>query len=356
MDLPPRYRPTGEEFTGGGMSDAFVCMDEHLERPVLIKRLQNGVDQSRLLDEIAALTAIRSKHVVEMFDVLRDKKGNIVGLVEDYLAGDDLSAILPIENADDFIKIAYAIACGIADIHEKGRVHRDIKPGNMKFDSEGCLRIFDFGLSRPDDVEARTIGTVGTPGYLAPELCGADDEEITFSQPVDVYAFGATAAKMMLGRLPSAMTKTPPILPCAAADFRAHALGLPPKIANVLNSCLKADATRRPTMSAVRDVLATHLLQDRHRATLVLGSKVHVLDASNRTARIGAGTLGSIDIRYDGFEFLVVAISGNVTLNNSALKLNQALPGSCVITLGDPSLEWHRRHVTVDVSHPEVVL
>ncbi len=183
------------------MSDAFVCMDQHLDRPVLIKRLQSGVDQSRLLDEIAALSSIRSKHVVEIFDVLRDKSGDIIGIVEDYLPGDDLNKRLPIKNPDEFIKTAYALACGIADIHERGRVHRDIKPGNAKFDAEGCLKIFDFGLSRPDDMDAKTIGTIGTPGYLAPELCVGDGEEVAFSQPVDVYAFGATAAKMMLGRL-----------------------------------------------------------------------------------------------------------------------------------------------------------
>jgi serine/threonine protein kinase len=98
MDLPDRYTPTGDEFAGGGMSDAIVCHDEHLERLVLVKKLQDGVDQTRILDEIAALTTIRSKHVVELFDVLRDEDGEIVGIVEDYLPGDDLNEILPIKD------------------------------------------------------------------------------------------------------------------------------------------------------------------------------------------------------------------------------------------------------------------
>lgn len=338
------------------MSDAFVCIDEHLDRPVLIKRLQSGVNESRLLDEIAALTAIRSKHVVEIFDVLRDRGGHIIGIVEDYISGPDLNSQLPIKAADEFLRVTYAIACGISDIHEKGRVHRDIKPSNMKFDNEGCLKIFDFGLSRSDDLDAKTVGTVGTIGYLAPELCVADEEEIAFSQPVDVYAFGATALKMMRGTLPSQLRRTPPILPCTDADFNNSLLNLPKRIADLLNACLDADPDQRPTMSLVRDEIAAHLLRDKHRATLVLGNSVHVLDATNRTARIGAGSLGSIDIRYDGLQFLVVAISGDVTINNSALRLNQALPGACVVTLGDPSLLWNRRYITVDISHPEVVL
>lgn len=356
MELPPRYKRTGKEFSGGGMSDAFVCRDEHLDRPVLIKRLQRGVDQSRLMDEIAALSAIRSKHVVEIFDVLRDEKGDIVGIVEDYLSGDDLNTRLPIKDTDEFIKTAYALTCGIADIHERGRVHRDIKPGNAKFDGEGCLKIFDFGLSRPDDMDAKTVGTVGTPGYLAPELCVSDGEEVSFSQAVDVYAFGASAAKMMLGKLPTAMTRMPPVLPCPHADFLVHPLGLPKAIADVLNACLDSNPRSRPAISSVRDVLAAHLLRGKHRAAVVLGNTVHTLDSRNPTARVGAGSLGSIDINYDGLKFFVSAVSGKVSINNLPVSLNQSLPGSCVIILGDPSLGWNRKYVTVDVSHPEVVL
>jgi serine/threonine protein kinase len=356
MDLPARYTPTGDEFTGGGMSDAIVCNDEHLERLVLVKKLQSGVDQSRILDEIAALTTIRSKHVVELFDVLRDDDGEIVGIVEDYLPGDDLNAILPIKDRDTFLKTAYAISCGISDIHERGRVHRDIKPSNMKFDAESCLKIFDFGLSRPDDLDAKTIGTVGTPGYLAPELCVDEWEEVKFSQPVDVYAFGATAVKMLFGKLPPELRKLPPTLPCHAADFGKHPIALPKPIADTLNACLTPNPDDRPPMKVVRDTLAAHLLRNQHRATVVLGNTVHTLDSKNPAANITAGSLGSVQLKYDGLHFIVSGLSGTVTINNIPVKVDQALPGACVITLGDPSVGWNRKYVTVNVSHPEVVL
>lgn len=356
MDLPDRYVPTGDEFTGGGMSDAIVCNDEHLDRLVLVKKLQGNVDQSRILDEIAALTTIRSKHVVELFDVLRDENDEVVGIVEDFLPGDDLNAIIPISDRETFLRTAYAIACGISDIHDAGRVHRDIKPTNMKFDGEGCLKIFDFGLSRPDDVHAKTIGTVGTPGYIAPELCVDEGQEVQFSQPVDVYAFGATAAKMMLGKLPPELRKLPPTLPCAAADFGAHAIKLPSAIATILNACLNPNPTARPKMKAVRDLLASYLLRNQHRATLFLGNTVHTLDIKNPAANITAGSLGSVQVKYDGLQFVVIGLTGNVTINNIPIQVNHVLPGACVITLGDPSAGWNRKYVTVNVSHPEVVL
>jgi eukaryotic-like serine/threonine-protein kinase len=356
MGLPPRYKPTGKSFNGGGMSQAIVCKDEHLERHVVIKWLQPGVDQGRLADEIAALSTIRSKHVVEIFDVIRNESGKIAGIVEDYLPGDDLDKKLPIKDVHEFMRIAYAIACGISDVHECGHVHRDIKPNNTKFDVEGCLKLFDFGLSRPDDLDAWTIGTVGTPGYLAPELCVDDGEEVCFSRAVDVYAFGATAVKMMLGKLPADLKKLPPVLPCSEADFGAHPIGLPKEVSEVLKACLSANPNDRPAISEVRDVLALHLLRGKHRATLVMQSTVYHLDTNRPAVKISTGSLGVIQIGYDGLRFIVTDVSGIVTINNLPVTIGQKLRGAGIIIFGDPSLGWNRKYVSVDVSHPEVVL
>jgi len=231
VDLPERYEETGDEFSGGGMSNAIVCTDRHLDRLVLVKSLDFGVDEKRLLDEIAALSSIRSKHVVQIYDVLRDKDGKLAAIVEEYLPGADLNSKIPISDPEEVMRIGYAIACGITDIHERGRVHRDIKPNNMKFDGENCLKIFDFGLSRSDDMEAKTVGTVGTKGYLAPELCADDeDDTIEFSQPIDVYAYGATMLKAVRGNLPPDLRKVPPELPCADANFQHQKVVLPPRL------------------------------------------------------------------------------------------------------------------------------
>lgn len=75
-------------------------------------------------------------------------------------------------------------------------------------------------------------------------------------------------------------------------------------------------------MSVVRDVLAAHLLRGKHRATVVLGNKVHTLDSSNPAAKVGAGSLGSVDINYDGLKFFVSAVSGKVSINNIGSSWN----------------------------------
>jgi eukaryotic-like serine/threonine-protein kinase len=356
MKLPARYEKDGSPFSGGGMSTAFKCKDKHLDRHVLVKVLQKGVDQKRILDEVKALSAIRSKHVVQIYDVLKDGSGSVTALVEEFLPGQDLNDVVPINDVGTFLRHIYAIACGLTDIHAVGVVHRDIKPNNMKVDAEGCLRIFDFGLSRTDGVNCETIGTIGTPGYIAPELCAPPHQKVIFTEAVDVFAFGATALKLIRGKLPNDLRTTPPNLPCTDADFTKQALALPPAIAATLNQCLSKKPANRPSMEAVRDILARHLLHGRHKATMIVGAKIHYLEKTGQSVKLSAGTLGSVDVSYDGYDFIATNVVGNVYINNMDIVPPQSLPGACVITLGAPSLGFGRRYITFDVTHPEVVL
>ncbi len=354
MKLPARYKAVGAPFSGGGMATAFKCEDQHLERDVLIKILQPGIDQKRILDEVKALSAIRSKHVVQIYDVLKDEADKVVALIEEFLPGKDLGEILPIKDVASFLRHIYAITCGLADIHAVGVVHRDIKPNNMKVDAEGCLRIFDFGLSRTDGVNCETIGTIGTPGYIAPELWAPPHKKVTFTSSVDVFAFGATALKLIRGKLPADLRAMPPNLPCSDADFTKF--GLPVDIGTILNACLVVDPAKRPTIQAVRDLVGRHLLYGRHKATMIVDGKIHYLDKVGQVVKLSSGSLGAINVTYDGYDFVAANVVGDVYINNMGITPAQPLPGACVITLGAPSLGYHRSYITFDVTHPEVVL
>ena len=354
MKLPERYKQQ-KSVKGGGMSDAVICMDEALQRLVVVKSLKPGTDQRRLLDELAALQSIRSKHVVQIYDLIRDQKGKVTGIVEEYLSGVDLTKVPTPKGAREFLQVAYPIARGISDIHEHGIIHRDIKRQNMKFDSEGCVKIFDFGLARANAIDANTVGAIGTPGYMAPELFLATaGGQVHFSKAVDTYAFAATLLALNLGKLPSPMRKMPPKLPCAEADFGGLSCQLPKEIGNILNSCMDIDPDRRPLMAEVARLFELHMLRDQHRALLVSSGRVHVLDDVNSSVSLNAEGKGSLNIKYDGLRFVVRKVQGAVAINNIDAKNNTVLPGSCVIVLGDPSLGSRRVAVTVDVSHPEV--
>jgi eukaryotic-like serine/threonine-protein kinase len=356
MKLPVRYEKVGINFSGGGMSTAFKCTDKHLDRDVLVKVLQKGVDQKRILDEVKALSAIRSKHVVQIFDVLKDNSGNVTAIVEEFLPGPDLNDTLPIKDVDLVLRHIYAIACGLSDIHAVKVIHRDIKPNNMKTDAEGCLRIFDFGLSREDGVNSETVGTIGTPGYIAPELCAPAHQTVSFTAAVDVFAFGATALKLIRGKIPTELRAIPPKLPCADADFSKQVVVLPPTIASILNQCLSQKPSKRPSMNTVRDIIGRHLLYGRHKATMIVTAGVHYLEKVGQSVTLSAGSLGSVDVNYDGYDFIATNVKGDVFINNTIIAPPQNLPGACVITLGATSLGTKRRFITFDVTHPEVVL
>ncbi|MGH6779332.1 MAG: protein kinase domain-containing protein [Bradyrhizobium sp.] len=338
------------------MSTAVVCQDQHLDRAVLVKSLAPGTDKRRLLDEIQALQVIRSKHVVQIYDLIWYGAGEIVGIVEEYLPGEDLTAVAIPSNELEFLRLAYPIAEGIADIHAHGRVHRDIKRQNMKFDAENCLKIFDFGLAR-DSASSSTVGSVGTLGYMAPELFNPDSKGLVqFTPAVDTFAFGATCLAVLLGKLPSPIRQSPPNLPSASVSFAPNEIGLSSDVVGMLDSCLNVDPRARPAMSQVKEALGQHLLKDRHRALLGLRGKTYTLDKKNREVSLSVKDQGSITVTYDGLCFRVSAVSGDVAINNLPASGMSELPGSCVIVLGAAPLGSRRTIITVDVAHPEVAL
>ncbi|MFY8063008.1 MAG: hypothetical protein ACOVN2_04795, partial [Usitatibacteraceae bacterium] len=119
-------------------------------------------------------------------------------------------------------------------------------------------------------------------GFAAPELY---DHDVKFTSAVDTYAFGATALFLGLRNLPADLTLMPP-KPGAADYFSAVPFGLAHEIASLLNLCLHPDPSSRPTMRSVRDLLAKHLLHERHRALVVFQGNASYLDAARRSVRL----------------------------------------------------------------------
>lgn len=349
IKIPDRYKFTGTK-SDGGMSSAYHCTDTHLEREVIIKELLNGIDKKRISEEISALLKVRSRYVVEIYDVVLDKSGEICGIVQEYLPGDDLTN-LPIPKTElEFLKVVYPIASGLADIHSANVIHRDIKRNNVRFDAEGYLKIFDFGLAK-SSLDASTMGELGTPGYMAPELFpSVADGKVDFTEAVDIYAFGALGLRL-IRKFPAGFASSPPVLPCADADFVAF--GFSPDIANCLNACIDPDPLKRPAASTVRNLIGQHLTKDMHRIRLILSGTPYLLDNTNRSAVLSSKNGSGATVEYDGLRITIRRDNGHVEVNNRLVSTQMCLPGSSVITLGAPELGTARDYVTVDISHPE---
>jgi serine/threonine protein kinase len=356
MKLPDRYVQKGKK-TGGGMSRVILCTDERLDRDVIIKALAGSVDQGRLLDEIRALQSIHSGYVVQIFDVIADDAGNIVGIVEEYCPGDDLSSRLGTINENDFHRFGYQLVSGIAEIHECGVIHRDIKPNNVRVSDIERLTIIDFGLARSQGDDALTVNEIGTSGFMAPELFQSDEEgDIHFTAAIDVFAFGSTMYLLANGSLPREVRKRPPTLPCADLDFGALGMHLDAKLCASLNGCFAIDPGERPTAEELRTQFRRVLLHDQHRALVNIAGKADYLDASNRSVTVSAGNLGTVTIEYDGDYFIARSVSADVFVNNRKVDVGFVFPGCCVIALGAPELGSGRAYVTFDISHPGVEL
>jgi len=167
----------------GGMGTVWLCRDEVLGREVAVKQIgalpgESATETKRAMREARSAAALNHPNAVAVYDVA-DHEG-LPWLVMEYVEGQTLAdeishdgRLSPQRVAD----IGAQLAGALARAHERGVVHRDIKPGNVLIDKAGRPKISDFGIARGHGDEQLTqIGFItGTPGYLSPELARGGD-------------------------------------------------------------------------------------------------------------------------------------------------------------------------------------
>lgn len=209
--MADRYRV--EALLGaGGMAAVYRAMDLRLAREVAVKVLAPNLAAdpafaARFDREARALAAVAHPNVVAVFDVepgdpgASDEPFYVMELCNGGTLGDRLEATGPIPPAE-LVPIISAVAEGLAALHSRGLVHRDIKPHNILFQDRRA-KLGDFGLARSEDgadSSPLTVPgtTVGTLPFLAPELLVGDAP----TQASDVYALAVTAFQALTGRYP----------------------------------------------------------------------------------------------------------------------------------------------------------
>jgi serine/threonine protein kinase len=346
--FPPRYKASGEVLEGG-QGEVWICKDTYLERQVAIKFLKDVKDVETTTRELAAIREIRSKHVVQVFDLI-NPEGPDIGVVQEFLPGDEVTACTEGDgelDLDRYLKTLYQVASGISDIHDFDCVHRDIKPNNMKFGHENIIQIFDFGLSGFAKHNEETAKGRGTNIFRAPELYGKTAVKPT----LDTYAFGATAW-FLADKLPKVLTEHPPQKSARVPSLDHVLFGCEKSLIELLDSCLSVNPKDRPEMRLVANALKRQLLKGKHRARF---SPEKVISKVGQSTKL-TGAFGEITVRYDGFDFIVQAATAEVSINGMPAAVGQMLPLSCVITIGLPERGAQRDFAPFEISHPEVVL
>jgi hypothetical protein len=258
-----------EKIGEGGFGKVFRAIDPDLDRTVAIKTLTSSDTGYRQRFEREARFIARLDHerIVRVYNSGID--GEEPYLVQELLNGEDLKDKMARETLSLTFKVQILaeVAEGLEHAHEKGIVHRDIKPGNIRVLENGHVKIMDFGIAK--QLEGATqqltqVGlTVGTTAYLSPEQI--DGSEI--DHRADIFAFGVVAYELLASKRP----------------FRGEAISLlfrqitmdapeplesmipgaaPPRLTSLIERCLAKNPEHRPqTMDLVRIELERVLLE-----------------------------------------------------------------------------------------------
>jgi serine/threonine protein kinase len=263
----------------GGMGQVYRAHDPRLGREVAIKVLAAPLAQEpgsleRFRREARAVAQLYHPHIVPIYDF--GEQDTLMYLVMPFISGGTLREILtrhgtlPLSEAYAFFE---PLADALQYAHERGLIHRDVKPANVLLNNEGGALLTDFGIARlaRRDVEATTLTSpgafVGSPAYAAPEM--VLEEEV--DHRVDVYALGVLLFQMLTGRLPFAASSALAVLMMQVeqpppAPRRLNP-AIPPAVeAVVLQALAKAPAERYPSMAAfaaaLRSASSAHPLAD----------------------------------------------------------------------------------------------
>ncbi|MDG4822238.1 protein kinase [Asanoa sp. WMMD1127] len=253
--LGGRYR-LDERIAGGGMGDVWRGTDEVLGRTVAVKILLPALlDEpgfaERFRGEARTMATINHPGVVDVYDYGSDQQ--IAFLIMEYVEGDALSRTLSrvgrLTPARTMALVAQA-ADALQAAHEKGIVHRDVKPGNLLVRPNGTLVLTDFGIARSDIVGQLTAAgsVLGTASYISPEQAAG----AIATPSSDVYALGVVAYQCLSGRRPFEGDNP---LEIAMKHVRELARPLPhdipPAIRSIVERAMAKDpGARWPTASA----------------------------------------------------------------------------------------------------------
>ena len=256
----------------GGMGCVFEAVQEQPARPVALKVLQPGLSApsalARFRLEPELLARLRHPNIAQVYEagIQQDENGVLPYFAMEYIPDAqplleyaDRNALTTRQRLELFGKVCDAIHHG----HQKGIIHRDIKPGNILVGTDGEPKVIDFGVARASDADilmttqcTHTGDLIGTMQYMSPEQCDGDSREIDTRS--DVYSLGVVLYELLTGARPYKATGTtiyaaaraikehvPPRLSAVVAQRRALARELRGDIDTVVLKALEKDREKR---------------------------------------------------------------------------------------------------------------
>src|SRR5512146_1028758 len=248
------------ELGGGGMSRVFVANENALGRKVVVKvlppEMTQGVSVERFKREIQLAAQLQHPHIVPVH--ASGETGGLPFYTMPLVDGASLRSRLAKVGAlpiGETISILREVAKALAYAHERGVVHRDIKPDNVLI-TGGSAVVTDFGIAKalsasrmqaPDGTLTQLGTSIGTPAYMAPEQAAGDPG---VDHRADLYSFGCMAYELLVGK-PPFHGRTPQRMLAAHLGERPQPIGelrpdTPPLLGELVMRCLEKEPDERP--------------------------------------------------------------------------------------------------------------
>jgi eukaryotic-like serine/threonine-protein kinase len=251
-----------EKIGAGGMGEVYRARDTRLNRDVAVKILpakmaENEERRARFKREASTIAALKHPNVVTIYSV--EESGGTHFITMELIEGQTLAEVIPATGLtlEKFLEISIPLADALTSAHGQGVIHRDLKPANIMFDSDGRVKILDFGLAKlteevsddgatvTSDGQTMAGQMIGTLAYMSPEQA----EGTNVDHRSDIFSLGIVLYQMATGTQPfqgptfvstlSAILKdTPPPI----VDRNQE---LPGALGEIIERCLAKDPAKR---------------------------------------------------------------------------------------------------------------
>jgi serine/threonine protein kinase/tetratricopeptide (TPR) repeat protein len=288
------YRLT-DRLGAGAMGEVYLAEDIRLHRPVALKMLpaSGGEDQAaaaRLVREARVASSLSHPNIAVIYEIGEvEREGRRHGFIAmEYVAGRTLAELSSDRRLqpEEVLGIARQVTDALAEAHEKGVVHRDIKPGNVMMTDRGLVKVLDFGLAKYAPALGEETATwsdahrlleqpgavMGTLAYMSPEQARGG----TVDERSDVYSLGVLLYELLEGRRPFGGSNAVEVLDAILREppppLVGHEGPLARELGGIVLRMLEKERERRyPDMKALsRDLEA--LLSGRAPAVAASGS------------------------------------------------------------------------------------
>ena len=245
-----------EEIGRGGMGVIYRARQQHSRRIVAVKRILAHEANShetlvRFRREAEAVASLDHPNILPIHEISESEEG-LPFFSMKYATGGSLRTAAPTlrVNPRECVRLMAKVARAIAYAHGKGILHRDLQPGNVLLDENGEPMVSDFGLAKWLDQNTdltRTLETLGTPGYIAPEQAECRATDLTSA--ADTYSLGAILFYLLSGRPPFVGANVLTVIHQAATTpaprLRSLAPSLDRDLETIVARCLESDPNAR---------------------------------------------------------------------------------------------------------------